>query len=132
PLVWQNAAANHRQLASRMDQQADAELFVLPEMFSSGFSMNSAQIAETMDGPTVQWLLQQSTSRNAAICGSVAIQTGSGVVNRLLFVTPDGQIQHYDKRHLFRMGDEHQHYLAGERRVVVPYNGWRFCLQVCY
>jgi len=115
-----------------MDQAADADLLVLPEMFNSGFSMNASAIAQPMDGSSVAWLIAQSQQRQAAICGSLAIQTDKGIVNRLLFVTPDGQVQHYDKRHLFRMGNEHQHYQAGDERVIVEYLGWRFCLQVCY
>lgn len=132
PLVWQQPAANYQLLAERMDGAAGADLYVLPEMFNTGFSMNSAQIAEGMDGPTASWLRSQSKARGAAICGSAAIRVESGVVNRLLFATPDGQLQYYDKRHLFRMGNEHQHYQAGTQRVVVQHLGWRFCLQVCY
>ncbi|WP_337879972.1 amidohydrolase [Rheinheimera sp.] len=132
PLVWQQPEANCQQLAEHMDSAAGADLYVLPEMFTTGFSMNAEQIAEPMHGPTTRWLLQQSALRNAAVCGSVAIRAAGGVVNRLLFATPDGQLQYYDKRHLFRMGNEHQHYQAGTQRVVVEYLGWRFCLQVCY
>lgn len=131
-LVWQNAEANFLELARRMDKVSEAHLFILPEMFNSGFSMESKKIAESMDGPTVQWLKVQSQARQAALCGSVAIETARGIVNRLLFVTPDGQVQYYDKRHLFRMGKEHEHYESGSTRVIVSYCGWRFCLQVCY
>lgn len=131
-LVWQQSEANRLQLQQLMQQCVGAQLFVLPEMFNSGFSMASEQIAETMDGPTVQWMQQQAKLLNAAVCGSVAIRTQGLIFNRLLFVTPDGQVQFYDKRHLFRMGNEPQHYQAGSERVVVSYLGFRFCLQVCY
>lgn len=131
-LVWQNSAANQRYFAQQIEKHKDVQLFVLPEMFNSGFSMDSTTIAETMEGLTVQWMLQQAKSANAALCGSVAIAAEGKIVNRFLFVTPDGQVQFYDKRHLFRMGNEQQHYQAGAERVIVCYLGFRFCLQVCY
>jgi predicted amidohydrolase len=131
-LVWQQSTANRQHLQQQMQQCVGVQLFVLPEMFNSGFSMESEQIAETMDGPTIQWMQQQAKLLNAAVCGSVAIRTQGQIFNRLLFVIPDGQVQFYDKRHLFRMGNEPQHYQAGSERVIVSYLGFRFCLQVCY
>ncbi|NRQ43718.1 amidohydrolase [Rheinheimera sp. YQF-2] len=129
-LVWQDAAANRRQLAQQM-RQISADLIVLPEMFSSGFSMQSDVIAEP-EGETLAWLKQQAAQCGAALCGSVATRTGRGCVNRCYFVTPDGSVSYYDKKHLFRMAGEHQAYIAGEQRVVVQYRGWRLLLQVCY
>lgn len=129
-LVWQDAAANRRQLAQQL-QQISADLIVLPEMFSSGFSMQSDVIAEP-EGETLDWLKQQAAQCGAALCGSVATRTERGCVNRCYFVTPDGSISYYDKKHLFRMAGEHQAYVAGEQRVVVQYRGWRLLLQVCY
>ncbi|MDF3126977.1 amidohydrolase [Rheinheimera sp. 1928-s] len=131
-LVWQNSAANHRYFEQQIKQHKDVQLFILPEMFNSGFSMDSTVIAETMEGLTVQWMQQQAKLSEAAICGSVAISAQGQIFNRLLFVTPDGAVQFYDKRHLFRMGGEPQHYQAGTERVIVSYLGFRFCLQVCY
>ncbi|RVT44367.1 amidohydrolase [Rheinheimera sediminis] len=131
-LVWQDSTANQQYLEQQIQHHKTAQLFVLPEMFNSGFSMNSTLIAETMEGLTVQWMLRQAKLANAALCGSVAIAEEGRIFNRLLFVTPDGQVQFYDKRHLFRMGGEMQHYQAGSERVVVSYLGFRFCLQICY
>ena len=131
-LVWQDSQANHQYLEQQIQQHKGAQLFVLPEMFNSGFSMNSTLIAETMEGLTVQWMLRQAKLANAALCGSVAITESGRIFNRLLFVTPDGVVQFYDKRHLFRMGGEQQHYQAGAERVIVSYLGFRWCLQVCY
>src|SRR5690606_7072674 len=96
------------------------------------FSMQSEVIAEPENGPAVQWLKQIAARLNAAVCGSVATQTPRGPVNRLWFVTPGGGSQFYDKRHLFRMGGEHNAYQPGDQRVVVAWRGLRFCLQVCY
>ena len=85
-----------------------------------------------MNGPTVQWMQQQAQYYQIAIAGSLAISTELGVVNRLLFVHPDGSIEHYDKKHLFRMAGEHQHYVAGSARTVVLFKGFRLNLQICY
>lgn len=131
-LVWQDAPANRLHFSEQFNQLRDVDLVVLPETFNSGFSMQSVQIAEEMTGPTVLWLQQQAMFYQWAICGSVAIQTAEGIHNRLLFVHPDGQIDYYDKKHLFRMADEHQHYMAGVCRKVVEYRGFRLMLQVCY
>jgi predicted amidohydrolase len=131
-LVWQNSAANLQYFEQQIQKHKDVQLFVLPEMFNSGFSMDSTRIAETMEGLTVQWMQQQAKRADAAICGSVAISVEGQIFNRLLFVTPCGLVQFYDKRHLFRMGGEQQHYQPGSERVIVSYLGFRFCLQVCY
>lgn len=131
-LVWQDAKANCDNFASCFAQLRDVDLVVLPEMFNSGFSMQSAQIAEPMTGPTVLWLQQQAQFYQVAIAGSLAISTELGVVNRLMFVHPDGSLEYYDKKHLFRMAGEHQHYAAGSARSVVLFRGFRLNLQICY
>jgi omega-amidase len=131
-LVWQNSAANQKYFEQQIQKHKDVQLFILPEMFNSGFSMDSTLIAETMEGLTVEWMRQQAKLSAAAICGSVAIAAEDQIFNRFLFVSPDGTVQFYDKRHLFRMGGEQQHYQAGSERVIVSYLGFRFCLQVCY
>lgn len=130
-LVWQDAQANRNMLAAKLAQLPTADLIVLPEMFSTGFSMQSAAIAEP-EGDTLAWLTQQAATLNAAVCGSVATRTASGCVNRCYFVTPQGEVTQYDKKHLFRMAGEHQAYQAGTERVVLSYRGWRILLQVCY
>jgi predicted amidohydrolase len=94
--------------------------------------MQSTQIAEPMTGPTVRWMQQQAQFYQLAITGSLAIETELGVVNRLIFVHPDGSIDYYDKKHLFRMAGEHQHYAAGSIRSVVLFKGFRLNLQICY
>ncbi len=108
------------------------DLILLPETFTSGFSNEAIHDAETMEGPTVAWLRERAHALRAAIAGSVQIRDGAGVYNRLLFVTPDGTIRHYDKRHLFRYAGEHQRYAAGRERLVVEWKGWRICPLVCY
>lgn len=108
------------------------DLVILPETFTSGFSNDAITDAETMDGPTVEWLRGQADSIDAAICGSVQIRTEQGVFNRMLFVKPDGEVQTYDKRHLFRYAREHERYAAGRERLTVEWKGWRICPLVCY
>ena len=117
------------------------DLVLLPETFTSGFSNDAIDRAETMDGPTVAWMREQAVALDAAICGSVQLRVadeggrsapGERVFNRLLFVTPGGDLWHYDKRHLFRYANEHQRYAAGRDRLVVDWRGWRICPMVCY
>ncbi len=132
-LHWEDAAANRQHFSERLASLAGTtDLVVLPEMFSTGFTMHGAAVAETMDGPTVQWMREQAAALDAAIYGSLVITSESGITNRGLFVCPDGTVTHYDKRHLFRMANEHDHYAAGRDRVVVEWRGWRILLQVCY
>jgi predicted amidohydrolase len=108
------------------------DLILLPETFTSGFSNEAIHDAETMEGPTVAWLREQAHALRTAIAGSVQIRDGAGVYNRLLFVTADGTLRYYDKRHLFRYAGEHQRYAAGRERLVVELKGWRICPLVCY
>lgn len=130
-LVWQDAAANRQQLAAKIVACGGADVIVLPEMFTTGFSMQSSVIAEA-EGETLNWLQQHATLTGAALVGSVATRIGEHCVNRCYFVTPQGQVTAYDKKHLFRMAGEHQAYRAGDERIVVHYRGWRILLQVCY
>ncbi len=111
---------------------AGVDLFVLPEMFTTGFSMRTAELAERSPGETQRWLLEQARARDAAVTGSVMIRDGERCCNRLLFAQPDGTLDFYDTRHLFRMGGEEPHYAAGDRSVIVSFRGIRIGLQVCY
>lgn len=132
-LQWEDAAANRKQLAERfVGLKGTTDLVVLPEMFNTGFTMESARVAETMDGATVSWMREQAAALNAAIYGSVVIKENGAYTNRGLFVKPDGTVTSYDKRHLFRMSKEHEHFAPGKERVVVEWRSWRILLQVCY
>lgn len=132
-LHWEDVTANLQMFAEKLAPLAGAtDLVVLPEMFNTGFSMNSEKLAGTMDGATVVWLRQQALQLGAAIYGSAVIKENGHYYNRGLFVRPDGSITTYDKRHLFRMAREHEHYTAGRERVIVVHESWRILLQVCY
>jgi omega-amidase len=130
---WHDPAGNrdhYGELIAGLRGQTD--LVLLPETFTSGFSNDAIAQAETMDGPTVAWLRDQAQALDAAVCGSVQLRVGDGVFNRLLFATPDGALHHYDKRHLFRYGGEHERYAAGRDRLTLDWRGWRICPLVCY
>ncbi|WPP00845.1 amidohydrolase [Pseudomonas sp. HR96] len=132
-LVWHDRNANLTHLEPLLEEARGADLIVLPEMFTTGFSMDSAQLAEPQEGPTTQWLRAQAQRLMAVVTGSVIVQAADGSYrNRLLWAQPDGQVLHYDKRHLFRMAGEHQHYTAGEQQVRFTLNGWNIRPLVCY
>lgn len=131
--VWHDADAN-RALYGKLIRglKGQTDLIVLPETFTSGFSNDAIHRAESMQGDTVAWLKKQAAEVGAVITGSVVMREGESVFNRLLWVSPDGAVQHYDKRHLFRMAKEHERYAAGKERLIVSLHGWRICPLVCY
>jgi omega-amidase len=132
-LHWEDAAANRAMFAEKFTTlKGAADLIVLPEMFTTGFSMRSMELAEAMDGATVQWMREQAKSVGAALYGSVIMKENGKYFNRGLFVTPSGQVTIYDKRHLFGMAEEGDHYTTGNERVIVELEGWRILLQICY
>ena len=132
-LAWQDPATNRRNLAAHFRGLAGhTDLIVLPEMFTTGFSMAADSLAETMAGATVGWLREEAAAIGCAITGSLIVEENGRHYNRLVWATPDGDIAHYDKRHLFRMAREQEHYAAGDRRLVVELKGWRLCPLVCY
>ena len=129
---WHDPAGNREDFAAILSALSEpSDVVVLPEMFSTGFTMDSKALAESMEGETVAWMREQSQAMGCVVCGSVIIEDG-GYFNRLIWASPDGDIQHYDKRHLFRMASEHQFFAAGRDRVIVECLGWRLCLSVCY
>lgn len=131
-LVWENPAANRAHLEELFKQIVKTDLIILPEMFTTGFSMNAAALAETMQGETMDWLAQQSKRLDAAIIGSIIITENGHFYNRLIFMRPDGHFETYDKRHLFAMANEHLTYTAGTSRLEIMYLGWRICPLICY
>lgn len=112
--------------------QNQIDLVVLPELFSTGFTMNTNQFSEKMDGKTVNWMKNWAKNLNCIITGSVIIEENNQYYNRLLVVSGNGIESYYDKKHLFRMGDENNHFTAGKNRVIADIKGWKILLQVCY
>lgn len=131
-IVWEDKSANLRQYEELMLRETPSHIIVLPEMFTTGFSMSPERLAEPMDGPSVKWMLDTAKKRRSIIAGSLIISENGLYHNRLLWVQPDGVIHHYDKRHLFAFAGEDQHYTAGEKRLIVSVNGWKINLMVCY
>ena len=130
---WHDPAGNREYYGDLIKPLAgNTDLVILPETFTSGFSNDAVEKAEGMDGPTVAWIREQAGLLGAAVTGSVQLQTADGVFNRLLWATPDGGLQYYDKRHLFRYAGEHKRYAAGKDRLTVEWKGWRINPLVCY
>ncbi len=132
-LTWESKSANTNRLQGMIETiPSDTHIIVLPEMFSTGFSMNPKPLAESMNGPTIQWMRDMARMTGALIVGSLIIEDNSFYYNRFLAVSGEGIHAFYDKRHLFRMSNEESHYKAGSRRVVFEWKGWRILPQVCY
>jgi predicted amidohydrolase len=132
-LHWEDQEANLAMLAQKIEAiQTPTQVVVLPEMFSTGFSMKPELLAETADGPTVQWMQQVAARKKVILTGSVIIQDGDAYYNRLIWMLPNGQWGHYDKRHRFAFAGEHQHYTAGSQRFIASVNGFKINLLVCY
>ncbi len=130
---WHDAAGNRDYYGRLIAPLAGTtDLVVLPETFTSGFSNDAIDKAEGMDGPTVAWMREQAKALDAVVTGSVRLRVGDDVFNRLLWAAPDGELKHYDKRHLFRYAGEHKRYAAGRERLVVELQGWRINPLVCY
>lgn len=132
-LRWESPAENRKMIESFCaDNPFSGDVLILPEMFSTGFTMNPGPYAEDMEGPTIKWMRESAQKWNTLIMGSIIIRVASGYRNRFLAVGPEGILAHYDKRHPFSMSGEDQHYEAGEEKVVFSYKGWRICPMICY
>jgi len=132
-LVWENPKENRRLLSYKIAAiSADVDLVVLPEMFTSGFTMNPAEVAETMEGNTIVWLKKQAKVKQAVIMGSLVISENGKFYNRMVCVEPSGTITTYNKRHTFTLAGEHKVYTAGTEQVTFSYKGWKICPLVCY
>lgn len=132
-LAWENPQTNRNHFEEKINSIQDpVDLIVLPEMFSTGFTMNPANLAETMQGETVTWMQLMATSNHCALTGSVIIKENGNFYNRMVFVFPNGDIQKYDKKHLFSLAKEDEVFTSGTKKVIVQYNDWKICLQICY
>lgn len=132
-LHWEDVDQNLEMFAQKIESiQELTDVIILPEMFTTGFSMESAKLAEKMGGKTVCWMKEQAKKTEAVITGSLIIEEGSNYYNRLIWAQPDGAIFTYDKRHLFRMADEGMYFTAGDNRVIIEWKGWKICPLICY
>lgn len=132
-LYWEDALKNRNNFESKINQiDLEIDLIVLPEMFSTGFTMNALAMAETMNGETILWMKSIAKQKNCAVTGSLIITENDQFYNRMVFIFPSGETKHYDKRHLFSLAGEDQTYTSGKEKVIVDYLDWKICLQVCY
>jgi omega-amidase len=132
-IIWENKTQNCNHFGNIIASlPAHAQVVVLPEMFNTGFSMQPDLWAEDNDGPTIQWMKEMAIQYRKIIVGSIIVENNNHYYNRLIWMQPNGQYFHYDKRHLFGFAGEDQHYTAGEKKIIVQVNGWKICLQVCY
>lgn len=132
-LIWENHQANLQMLEAKINSiEQPTEIVVLPEMFSTGFSMQPKLFAETMDGETVNWMKRMARTKKIILTGSIIIKEDDHYFNRLVWMLPNGQYGYYDKRHLFAFANENQHYTAGKKRLIASVKGWKINLQICY
>lgn len=132
-LFWENPKANRNHFEEKINAVTEKiDLIVLPEMFSTGFTMNPSAVAETMEGETIEWLQSLAKAKNTAITGSLVIKENDNFYNRLVFVFPSGETRFYDKRHLFTLAGEDKVYTSGKEKLFVEYLGWKICPLVCY
>jgi predicted amidohydrolase len=132
-LFWENIDKNLQNIALRLGGiREKTDLIILPEMFNTGFSMNAESLAEPMNGRTMQWMRQIAKKYDCVVTGSLIISEDGKYYNRLIWMLADGTFKHYDKRHLFALGQEHHTYTAGNERLIVELNGWKICPFICY
>lgn len=132
-LIWEDKQANLKNFEEKIYSiQEQTNIVVLPEMFSTGFSMNAEKLAESMDGETVDWMKKIASTKNVILTGSVIIQEDDQFFNRLLWVLPNGQVGQYNKRHCFSLSGEDRHYAPGSKRAIAAVGGWKIHLQICY
>jgi predicted amidohydrolase len=132
-LSWESPAKNFLRLEGILQKQSKTDLVVLPEMFTTGFTMNVAQLEMFSDDcATLAWMRHWAKFLDAVITGSVAFNTALGAVNRLIWMRPDGSFDFYDKRHAFTFGGEHEHYTSGKDRLIEHWRGWNICPLICY
>ena len=131
-LSWENKADNLKKFDEMLSEVKNTDVIVLPEMFTTAFSMNPAQFAENLFGDTFNWMTQKAKQFNAAITGSFICTENGKYYNRLILMQPDGNYYKYDKRHLFTLAGENAHYTEGVERVTLEWRGWRICPLICY
>lgn len=131
-IIWENIQANLDKYSAIIDEIVSTDVIILPEMFTTGFTMKPENLKERMDGISVQWMKKIANEKDASVVGSLIIEEDGKFYNRVIWVFPDGKTAYYDKRHLFTMGQEHLHYSSGNDKTIVEFKGWRFCPLICY
>jgi predicted amidohydrolase len=133
PLVWEDPQLNRNYFEAKINSiVSEVDLIVLPEMFTTGFTMQAEAVAETMQGQTMLWLQSLAKARKCAITGSLIVTEDGKFYNRMVFVFPTGEVQQYDKRHLFTLAGEDVVFTAGTEKIIIEYKGWKICPLICY
>jgi predicted amidohydrolase len=134
-IIWEKPEENRQIFSKKLAHlEGQTDLILLPEMFTTGFSMDAAGLAETMEGPTVDWMARIASKLQAVVCGSFICrgEDGKSFFNRLVWMQPDGHFHTYDKKHLFALGDEHRFFIPGKERLLATWKDWRICPLICY
>lgn len=132
-LFWEDVTKNLNHFSAKLEEIIETtDIIVLPEMFTTGFTMNPELLAEDHGGIGLQWMQQKASEKNSVLVGSISVKENNHYYNRLYWVKPDGTYEYYDKRHLFQMGNEHEYYKAGHKKIIIEYKGWKICPLICY
>lgn len=131
-LHWEDPVKNIELLSEQLQQVKDTDIIILPEMFTTGFTMKPELLAEEPGGTGFQWMQKTAALKNAVVVGSISVKEQGHYYNRLYWVRPDGSFLAYDKRHLFSMGKEHEHYTSGNQKLIIDHKGWKICPLICY
>jgi len=131
-IIWENVLANLEKYNELITGINKTDLIVLPEMFTTGFSMHPEKLKENMNGETLGWMKKIARKKGTAVLGSLILEDRGKILNRAVWVNPDGELKIYDKHHLYTMGQETEHYTAGNSKTIVEYKGWKFCPLICY
>ena len=132
-LYWEDTEKNIEKFTNKINSiKEETDIIIIPEMFNTGFSMNPRKLATDMQSSLIDWYFDTAAEKNTAIVASSIIKHEDEYFNRLMFSKGDGKLNFYDKRHLFRMGREHEHYSPGDERLIVDYKGWRILPLICY
>lgn len=132
-LHWENPVANRLNFSEKIESiSEETDLIILPEMFTTGFSMDASSLFEESNGETLNWMISEAKKHNTAITGSIIVKEENKFFNRLYFVFPNGEFKHYDKRHTFTLAKEHLTFTAGSQQLILEYKGWKICPLICY
>lgn len=131
-LAWEDKVRNMSLFSKLIETSGYTDIVILPEMFTTGFSMQAAKLAEDMHGPTMEWMKNTAAEMNIVVTGSIIVQENENFFNRLIWMRPDGTYDTYDKRHLFSMAGEHATYTAGTKLLIAEHKGWKICPLICY
>lgn len=132
-IVWEDPKANIEQYANVLQLlPPDTDIVIFPEAFNTGFSMNAKNVSELMSGKSVEWLRKMAQKHQMTLCGSLFISEDNKYYNRFVWIEPSGRILHYDKRHLFSIANENEHYSNGSKQLIIDYKGWKIFPQICY